>query len=103
MTITLTEQKLDHGSSIPGIEDPGDGGNLRCTWDDSVCTDTVEYRLEYIPRAGETTGEFETYCPRHYVLSLAKMLEDHDRFCNIPIIQHLRSYGPLEKPVVTGF
>lgn len=103
MTTTLIEQKLDHGSSIPGIEDPGDGGNLRCTWDDSVCTDTVEYRLEYLPRAGETTGEFETYCPRHYVLSLAKMLEDHDRFCNIPIIQHLRSYGPLEKPVVTGF
>ena len=103
MTTTLTEQKLDHGTSFPEFDEPGDGGNLRCEWSKSVCADSVEYRLEYLPLEGQDTGDFYTYCPRHYVLTLAGMLENHDHHCTVPIIQHLRSYGPLEEPIKTGF
>lgn len=102
MSQMLTEYELDHGTYFPEIEDPGKGRHLRCNWQHSVCTETVEYRIEYLPLEGQQTGDFFTFCPRHYVLSLATLLENHDMHCNIPIYQHLRSYGRVEDPIQTG-
>lgn len=102
MSQMIFDEKLDHGTDLPEIDDPGKGRNLRCSWPASVCTETVEYRIEYLPLPDQQTGDFFTYCPRHYVLSLAQLLENHDTFCDIPISQHLKSYGRVEDPIMTG-
>lgn len=97
-------EKEETGVGFPPIEDLGEGfGNLRCSWTDSVCNETVEYRIEHIPsidqqKEGEP-GEIEFFCPRHYVLELARMLEIHGDSCGHPPMSHLKSYGPIDDPI----
>lgn len=100
---TVMSEEVDFGSDLPEFSAPGDGGNLRCNWDEAVCSESAEYRLEYAPLEPGEQGAFYTYCPRHYVLTVAGLLENHDMHCDVSIWEHLRSYGRIDSPLQTGF
>ena len=74
--------------------------NPRCGWNESVCQDSATHRIQYCraqeeeegPDAG---GEVRLFCTRHYVLTLARLLEVHEMECGIPAVEHMDGYGPL--------
>ncbi|WP_147406052.1 hypothetical protein [Kocuria tytonis] len=92
---------MDVQTGFPDLEIVEGVENPRCSWNESVCTASVEYRIRR--RAGEDTaesavgGEVELLCPRHYVLSLARLLEVHEAECGTPAAEHLAEYGPLNQ------
>ncbi len=97
----------DTDTGFPGIDAEGEGwGNLRCQWHDGVCTETVEYQLEYVPdrrqEADGEKGEIVFFCPRHYVLDLAGWLELHGDSCGHPPIHHFASFGRVGNPERPG-
>ncbi|MDO4918242.1 hypothetical protein [Kocuria sp.] len=79
--------------TVEGVENP------RCAWDESVCTASVEYRIRWEggddPAEPLVRGEVELLCPRHYALSLARLLEVHEPQCEHTAVEHLAEYGPL--------
>lgn len=92
---------MDVQTGFPDLETVEGVENPRCSWDESVCTASVEYRIQR--RAGEddtepgVDGEVELFCPRHYVLSLARLVEVHEAECGHPAVEHLADYGPLNQ------
>lgn len=92
---------IDVQTGFPDLETVEGVENPRCSWGESVCTASVEYRIRR--RAGEDDaepaagGEVELFCPRHYVLSLARLLEVHEAECGRPATEHLADYGPLNQ------
>lgn len=76
-------------------EDYGDG-NPRCLWDGSVCSESVTHqiRFRFFPEDDEPFVETESYCARHYAVTLARFVSFHSPHCPVTLAQHLDSFGP---------
>ena len=92
-------KSVDVQTGFPDLDTAEEVENPRCSWDESVCTASVEYRIRWQARESEAEpaagGEVELLCPRHYVLSLARLLEVHEAECGHTAAEHLAGYGPL--------
>lgn len=87
MPATKTDQDEVTGSR------PKQGETPSCEWNESVCLHASENMIIY---TGSTDkNEVLTYCARHYVLTLAELLEVHLPGCNNPVTDHVRSFGSI--------
>lgn len=69
-----------------------------CQWDESVCTAAPGYRIVGAEeRHGDHTHEAAAavYCPRHYALALARLVEAHPTECTTPLAAHAVVYGSI--------
>ncbi|MFT4189546.1 MAG: hypothetical protein QM621_13340 [Aeromicrobium sp.] len=64
-----------------------------CRWDESVCTSSPEYRV--LAGHGDTFDDVLTFCPRHYALYLARLVEVHAPGCAGSLRDHIAEYGPI--------
>lgn len=95
-TVLFREEKLDDFDGFfDEPDDGGGGGNPRCLWDGSVCSDSVTHQItfRFFPDGDEPFLEQETYCGRHYAVVLAQFVSFHSPHCPITLGQHLDSFG----------
>lgn len=92
------KEKDEFTGFFDSFDDGGGGGNPRCYWDESVCSETVTHHitLAFFDQNHEVTAtEAYTYCGRHYALELVKWVFDHSPKCPITLEQHLVKYGEI--------
>ena len=79
---------------LAGIDLEFGGGRPQgCTWDRAVCTASPTHQITV------TRGEHsvkESYCQRHYVLTLRHLADVHLNDCGGEASLHASSYGPIE-------
>lgn len=73
------------------IDDAGGPRPRGCAWDESVCTQTREYRVQYAS-GQDSTGEVDVFCPRHYALTLAELVEVHLVGCEGSAADHIVAF-----------
>ena len=83
-----TKTLIDDGTDL-FVESDGDRPR-GCAWDESVCTEMPEYRVAGGPDDEQTV---DLYCPRHYALELARLVEVHLHECDEPVSAHVSSFG----------
>lgn len=89
--MTDVTNELAYGDT--DFDDFGDGDNTRCTWDECVCTETPTHYVVFAEHAGG--GDAQLFCARHYVLTLAQLIELHLPECSGGLGDHVLRYGSL--------
>lgn len=102
--------RLDHGDTdIDGYWDGG-GGNERCDWQDSVCTETPTHSYVSFCDDPECPDRHTSHlCARHYVVEMSKQI-DHILQCpeytgargrearKQAVYAHIAAWGQIEGP-----
>lgn len=70
-----------------------DGDSTRCTWNECVCTESPTHYVVFAEHAGG--GDAQLFCARHYVLTLAQLIELHLPECSGSFSDHVLRYGAL--------
>ena len=83
----MTTRTRSRDDSHLAIDSDADSGGVSCAWFESVCTMPVTYRI--------VQGEAAYYCARHYVLTLAELVEVHLPGCPGSAHDHVSAYGPI--------
>lgn len=76
-----------------GFDEFDDGDSTRCTWNECVCTETPTHYVVFAEHAGG--GDAQLFCARHYVLTLAQLIELHLPECSGGLGDHVLRYGSL--------
>lgn len=93
MARTPTTIALDDGI-IVGVEQEGGWSGRRCTWPDSVCSELPTHYVRHPSvRPDELTIRF--LCERHFVLTLAELVEVHLPQCDAAASDHVEGFGTI--------
>ena len=84
---------IDDDIRTPVVADDADRPR-GCRWDESVCTASPEYRVVRAAH-GHDDAHADPYCPRHYALELARLVEVHLDECGQPASKHMIAYGRI--------
>lgn len=88
--LTFGDTDLDDGD----FDQFDDGNATRCTWNESVCVDKPTQFVVFAEHAGG--GDAQLFCARHYVLTLAELLELHLPECPGDLNDHILRHGSLD-------
>lgn len=97
MPLAAEHVATEHGGTDLDLLGRG-GPRPRCHWDESVCTRTPEHVVVFTVASDDDAAgeaEAEPYCPRHYVLTLARLLELHLPACSGSAHDHVVRVGRL--------
>ena len=84
---------VDDGIFV-GISDDDGAPRPRCSCSETVCLETPTHLIAP-PGAKRDPTQKAFYCERHYVLSLAHLIEVHVPNCAAPLSEHLGEFGEL--------
>lgn len=82
---------IDDGTAV--YTAAGGPENPRCHWFYGICSDTPTHQITG-PVDEDGSAEIETFCARHYVLTIARHLEVHGPICEHGgVDEHITSNG----------
>ena len=104
--MTALRVVTDHGDVDINLGSDG-GPSPRCMWDEFVCARSPERFVVFseAPKAQDDAGDqdgddaadrvTELFCTRHYVLTLAQLLELHLPHCAGDVADHVTAFGKV--------